>query len=295
MRKFAFAVSFLAFVIVAGCDTLNYQYTMCDAGQTGSDAGTQSDAETNTSAELTGSVDVPLDTITDTTADIVMTTSKLVNYTLEVVGPVYDQGFELIEGDNAVLGVPGDYFGTWILPESGLKPNTGYLILFWFEDADGNKGSSHTSFTTKPTADPTLFVRIANDTPPAQTVLPNATGVQVLKFSAQAINNDAPIGSFVFTHKGTGAIDDITDVELWGGSGMSFGGAVLNPQTGTARFDSVHFAVPSGIAVTWVLRVNFNTPQMGGQHAFELTEIILEDGGTVYGLPLQGNTFTIAL
>lgn len=104
-------------------------------------------------AAMIATVDVPADTITSTTADIVMSANGIVKYMLEVI--TGESVFDTVESNNASGSGPNsfpyaDYYTTWILPESGLTPNTGYLVVLWYEDQNGNVGSSHTSFITKP-------------------------------------------------------------------------------------------------------------------------------------------------
>lgn len=95
--------------------------------------------------ELTVSIDVPADLVTDTTAYIIFTKSRPAHYRIEVIGPVYEQVSDYLEGDDFDLN-----FNTFTLPETGLHPDTGYLVVIYMDDQDGNTASAHTSFRTKP-------------------------------------------------------------------------------------------------------------------------------------------------
>lgn len=111
--------------------------------------------------ELTVTVNTPDDVVTDITADIVVTISKpIAGYTINVIGPVYD----LPTGESITGQFPDGtpFLPTFVLPETGLQPDTGYLVVVYVSDKDGNVSSAHTSFRTKPATTTNPELKISN-------------------------------------------------------------------------------------------------------------------------------------
>lgn len=143
-------------------------------------------------------------------------------------------------------------------------------------------------------------IRLSPLSPPARTVPPNSTGVLLGVYEIQSGSTMLPIRGFRVRRVGVGLPTDFANLYAFMVPRSSTvnepfrytTGRSLNPQTQTSTI--IHYA--GDLHPNWTLSVylygDFAPATVGGQHAFELVEV-LTDTGSLAGSAVRSQAITI--
>ncbi len=146
---------------------------------------------------------------------------------------------------------------------------------------------------------PRVIARLSRETPPAQTVPPNATGVDTIAIDLEATGEAVAPFTLLMVRRGVGTPASFAQVYRYGIPSGSVSGTPY--RYSPARYlnvESGEFTIPvPGIrersTTTVHVYADFRAPLPGKQHAFELLGIILGDGEVIPGDFLRGNEIRI--
>lgn len=140
-------------------------------------------------------------------------------------------------------------------------------------------------------ADGTLTVALASDTPAAASYPSTASGLEFLKFKLTAGSDAAVDVTSITLHRtGVGNTTDFQSVYLYDGDERLTSGRTVNSSTNEVEYNSLSIEVPAGSSKT-ITVVADASQGVGGNHAFEVTEVEVESGSVVLGTVL-GNTMS---
>ena len=147
-------------------------------------------------------------------------------------------------------------------------------------------GNVMTSSTPTPVAG-AINVSLSPANPAAGTITKNAQGVEVLRMR---LSGTGTISTMTVKRTGAGATGDITNVYLYDGATRLVSGRSISSATGDTTFVNLNTAVSGTKDLSIV--VDF-TGTAGNVHQFQVTAVGLTSG-TVSGVPVSGNNFTVA-
>lgn len=172
-----------------------------------------------------------------------------------------------------------------------------------------SKGSDYTSVsqvpsyartpgvTTTPTPTPTstptptpvgaVTVSLASGNPAAATVTTNAQGVEFLRFK---LTGTGTVQSMTLKRLGAGAVGDFDNVYIYDGASRLTSGKSLSAATGEVTFSNLKLSVDGSKELSIIAELSATT---GNVDYFSITGMTLASG-TVSGLPVNGNNFTMS-
>ncbi len=159
-------------------------------------------------------------------------------------------------------------------------------------------GNSGTGPVVNPNVGTGLSVVLSSETPASHSIPSGATLVPFATVNFTASNDgDVTLTDLVFKRVGTGPTTDISGGYLYLGDTRLTNKKTINSSDHTMTFNGVGLTISAGMTKAITLKINANTGDRTGNHAFELVSAssVTTDGASVSGaFPIVGNTMAFS-